>query len=817
MHHFAIFSPPFPSHVNALEALAIELLNRGHQVTWLHMADVREAIHDPRIAFHCVGTESHPPGTLRGLLARAAQPGNLRGLRRVIQDMSDSTDMLCRDVAQHLSVLGIDAVIADQMEAAGGLLAAGAKLPWISVACALPINREPQLPLPVMPWVFGEDDASLHRNRVSARVYDWLMAPLGKVISQHAGALGLSPRSTLEECLSPTLQLSQTVEAFDFPRHATPSSFFHVGPLRPPVATQELDLPVSSDRPFIFASLGTMQGGRFGLFLRIAKACRQLNAQLLVAHCGGLNAAQAAAVQDAGAMWVVDFAPQHAVLQRADVVVTHAGLNTVMDALATSTPMLLLPIAFDQPGVAARVVRSGAGVKLAHRFAGPAALARTLKMLLAEPRFRERAATLGRDVTASGGCRQAAELIERAVQTVLSDAPVLDADLILVGGGLANGLIARRLALEHPELRVLVLEAGKTLGGNHTWSFHSADLDARQREWLVPLLCYRWPAHEVRFPGWHRRIPGEYASITSDRFHAVLSKELGARVRLGQSVSEVGSTHVVLESGQRLRARAVIDGRGPVASAHVAVGFQKFIGHEVQTTRPHGILLPILMDAAVPQDGGYRFTYVLPLEADVLLIEDTCYADSAEIDATQLTFRIDAYAKSHGWDIARTLRMEQGVLPISLGGDVRAFWDDAKGVPRSGLAAGLFHPTTGYSLPEALALADRIASLPNLATPALFESIREHALERWEDQRFFRLLNRMLFRAGEPAQRWRVMARFYRLPSPLISRFYAGRLRWRDKLRIVTGKPPVPFFAACRAALDTPKARLRETTRAEQT
>ena len=40
-------------------------------------------------------------------------------------------------------------------------------------------------------------------------------------------------------------------------------------------------------------------------------------------------------------------------------------------------------------------------------------------------------------------------------------APGLEADLILVGGGLANGLIAWRLAATRPDVRVLLLEKGK--------------------------------------------------------------------------------------------------------------------------------------------------------------------------------------------------------------------------------------------------------------------------------------------------------------------------------------------------------------------
>jgi lycopene beta-cyclase len=41
-----------------------------------------------------------------------------------------------------------------------------------------------------------------------------------------------------------------------------------------------------------------------------------------------------------------------------------------------------------------------------------------------------------------------------------------------------------------------------------------------------------------------------------------------------------------------------------------------------------------------------------------------------------------------------------------------------------------------------------------------------------------------------------VLERFYRLSPPLIQRFYAARLTWRDQARILIGKPPVPIPAA---------------------
>lgn len=414
--HFAFIAPPFTSHVRALEALAGVLLERGHRVSWLHQVDVGHVLRDARIGFHAIGATSHPAGTLDTLVARAANPGGPLGLRRVIADVAAGTDMLCREAPAVLSRLGVDAVVADQMEAAGGLVAEGLGLPFISVACALPVNRDPRVPLPVMPWGYANDERGERLNEGSTRVYDWMMGAHNTVIRQHAARFGLRDRNTLSDCLSPLLQLSQTTAGFDFPRVAQPSHFHHVGPLRGPQAAEPaLGLELDAGRPFVFASLGTLQGGRFPIFQRIARACRAEGLQLLIAHCDRLNASQADALVQSGATAVTGFAPQRAALARADVVVTHAGLNTALDALEAGTPQLALPIAFDQPGVAARIAHAGTGLKLLPPLAGVPALRRALRRLLNEPVFAERSQALGQEIARSGGAVGAADLIERAL------------------------------------------------------------------------------------------------------------------------------------------------------------------------------------------------------------------------------------------------------------------------------------------------------------------------------------------------------------------------------------------------------------------
>lgn len=375
-------------------------------------------------------------------------------------------------------------------------------------------------------------------------------------------------------------------------------------------------------------------------------------------------------------------------------------------------------------------------------------------------------------------------------------------DLILVGAGLANGLLAWRLQAARPELSVLVVDQAPVLGGSHTWSFHESDLTTTQQQWLRPLISHRWAGYEVRFPDLERSFAGAYCSIAGEHFADVITAALGRNLLLGTTVKRLTPDTVQLDSGETLHARAVIDGRGLTPSAHLHLGYQSFLGQEVRLAQPHGLQRPIVMDAQVEQREGYRFVYVLPLEADRLLIEDTYYSDHPRLEVAQLRQRIGQYALAQGWQVVDTLREEQGSLPIILAGQFEAFYGEGQAVARSGLRAGLFHPVTGYSLPEAARLADLLASTRDLSADALQTVLYRYRRSLWQRQRFFRLLNRMLFQAAAPTQRWRVLERFHRLPPALIQRFYAGTSTLADKARLLSGKPPVPIGAAIRAMLN---------------
>ena len=370
-------------------------------------------------------------------------------------------------------------------------------------------------------------------------------------------------------------------------------------------------------------------------------------------------------------------------------------------------------------------------------------------------------------------------------------------DVILAGGGLANSLIAMRLKATRPNLRVIMLERENRIGGEHTWCHFASDVSPQIGAWLRPLIVKEWPGYDVHFPLHSRTLSTPYRAITSTRLHEVVAPIMGEDAWLGVDIAEVTPASATLADGRTFTAPVVIDARGPRRSPHLVLAWQKFVGRVVRLDRPHGMTRPIVMDATVPQLDGYRFLYVLPLSPDTLMIEDTRYSDGPALDRTEIGGQIEAYAASRGWKIAATEREEDGILPIALAGDIDAYWAGATpGVPEAGLRSALFHPTTGYSLPDAARLADAIAALPDLTSEAVRRLSEGTSKSAWRARAYYRLLNRMMFRACDPHVRYRVLEHFYRMPEPLVERFYAGDVSFGDKLRILTGKPPVPIHRA---------------------
>jgi lycopene beta-cyclase len=365
---------------------------------------------------------------------------------------------------------------------------------------------------------------------------------------------------------------------------------------------------------------------------------------------------------------------------------------------------------------------------------------------------------------------------------------------ILVGGGLQNGLVAMALLARQPGVRLALVERSSVLGGNHIWCFHAEDVPEGARAFVSPLVAHRWPGYEVMFPDLRRTLDTAYAAVTCEALDRVVRAHLasapGCDLYLDSEAVEIGATEVKLRDGRVLGGALVIDARGPTAASVDAActGYQKFVGLELRLDQPHGMERPVLMDATVPQTDGFRFFYTLPLAPDRLLVEDTYFSDTPDLDVEAIRAEIRAYMAAHGHSVAEVVREETGVLPLPW--QEPAGQGDApdRGPLQAGYQGGWFHPVTGYSFPLAVRLAHYIAETPvaEVLGSDLGRLVRDHR----KQARYGYRLNKMLFRWFPPPQRYNVLERFYRLPEPTIRRFYALTLTAGDRARILLGKPP---------------------------
>jgi lycopene beta-cyclase len=365
-------------------------------------------------------------------------------------------------------------------------------------------------------------------------------------------------------------------------------------------------------------------------------------------------------------------------------------------------------------------------------------------------------------------------------------------------------VIALHLKQARPDLKIAVIDASEE-AVPHTWCLFESDVEGGFGSLPVP-LDHHWPGYSVVFPGFERKLKTGYGCLTSSSLRSALREAIGDGLIVANA-EMVGLERVTLSDGRILDGRVVLDGRGDRRSLHLDLAWQKFIGLELQLRRPHGLTEPIVMDATVRQIDGFRFLYVLPLAPDRVLVEDTRYSDGPDLDRIGIAAEVLRYARGRGWRPEAVVAREEGVLPIVLGGDIARFWDEpGRDASQVGMRGAFFHPTTGYSFPDALRTARIVAENLDRGPLQLASTLKAASISRWRAGSFYRLLNRMLYQAAVPGERYRILQRFYGLPEPLIERFYAGRSTLADRARILFGRPPVPIGRAMRAAF---KLRIR--------
>ncbi|ERT07331.1 glycosyltransferase, MGT family protein [Lyngbya aestuarii BL J] len=331
--------------------------------------------------------------------------------------------MLFKNVPNAFQSAGVEAVLVDQVTFPGTTIAEFLNLPFITICNALLINTEPGVPPYFTSWNYSASSLARLRNQVcNFFINKQIGRPIWDVIKKQRREWNLPIYNTLDAYFSQLAQICQLPPEYDFPRVNLADCFHYTGPFRDPsglepISFSEIKFPFDklTGQPLIYASLGTLQNRNLEVFDKIACACQGLDAQLVIS-LGNPNHS-GADVQFTGSPIVVPYAPQQQLIKKANLIITHAGMNTTLETLASGKRMIAIPITNEQPGIAARMARTGAGKMLNLKQLTTAKLRKSINRVLTEKSYQQNALKMQEAIQRAGGVIRAADIVEQAITT----------------------------------------------------------------------------------------------------------------------------------------------------------------------------------------------------------------------------------------------------------------------------------------------------------------------------------------------------------------------------------------------------------------
>jgi UDP:flavonoid glycosyltransferase YjiC (YdhE family) len=420
MSHFALLCPEHAGHLLSNGPVGVELARRGHKVTLISLADAAPIAAQLGLAFHPLDLSRIRfwPPTVTWLAFETVRAGTVAYMRK---EFAWKAKGMLELLPQILKDLKIDGLISDHTLPAAGTAAQRAGVPFVTICSALLWHEEIDLPPFFTGWPLVPGAMARWRNRLGWAGWHWYMGPTLRTINRYRRKWGLPPLRRIDDTFSPLAQISQLSEGFDFPRRLPPH-FHYIGSLASDRQTgRDIRFPWErlDRRPLIFASLGTVPyHSNVPVFRKIAEACIGVDAQLVLA-LGQWNEAGAKIKNMLGTLpgdhVVVDFAPQLKLLDRAALLITHAGVNTVLEAICRGVPMVALPRIDDQPGMGSRIAFSRIGLCGSFKHATPLDIRGMVRRVLEDDSFRQRTVALKETMLTAGGAKRAADIAEEAL------------------------------------------------------------------------------------------------------------------------------------------------------------------------------------------------------------------------------------------------------------------------------------------------------------------------------------------------------------------------------------------------------------------
>lgn len=385
MKKIVFFCIPAHGHTNPTLGVVKELTARGHQVWYYSYEPFREKIEAAGAKF--VPCDSYD-------LERNLSP---KETARIGKDLAFSTkilvdttlaldEMVCRDMAQ----LQPDCIVTDSMAVWGKAVAMKLGIPFVSSTTTFAFNQHSakimkQSPLQMLSMLFSMGKISRDIQRLQSRGY-----PVKSVLD----IIQNDDQTHTIVYTSPEFQ--PCAETFS-------EKYAFVGPsVRPASETVE-----KIRDKLVYISMGTVNTDMLSLYRNCITALADTGVQVILSVGDQVDPAAFGKLPEA--VSVFPRVDQIAVLQQADVFLSHCGMNSVSESLYFGVPLVMLPQTSEQGGVCTRVEQLGAGLRLDKTT--PSAIRETVNQALTDPSYAENAGKISDSFHRCTGAKGAAEKI----------------------------------------------------------------------------------------------------------------------------------------------------------------------------------------------------------------------------------------------------------------------------------------------------------------------------------------------------------------------------------------------------------------------
>ncbi|NEQ68427.1 MAG: hypothetical protein F6K21_23585 [Symploca sp. SIO2D2] len=419
-----ITSIVYNSHLNTVLAIGQELKKRGHQVIYYGFFDAKERVLAAGLEFCGIAEVEHPLGTNDKFQQQVSQMIGYDANKFSVKFVENQLSLYLSHLPNILKSASLDGFICDQTLLGLSSITEYLKIPTVQLCCTLAVIYTEFLfrPSPVSPFQdYSVNPLKQIINIIFTQVKcSFLFKNWRKLVNRFRKAhqlpliwtaLGLFQGKYLAT-------IAQLIPELDFPTSFLPRNFYYCGSFSKNISEKDIYFPYEklSNKPLIYACLGTSQNGNWEAFKLMDKACCSLDVQLVLSF-GKKGCLSNFPIDELSANTIAfDYVPQKSLIKKSTLVINHAGLNSALETLQAGKPMICIPICYDQPEVAARMKRVGVAEVVPIEKLTVKRLQDAIIKVLKNDKYQQNASIYQEKLLQTGGVARAADIIETVIR-----------------------------------------------------------------------------------------------------------------------------------------------------------------------------------------------------------------------------------------------------------------------------------------------------------------------------------------------------------------------------------------------------------------